>query len=456
MRLTFLGATDTVTGSRFLVETGDARVLVDCGMFQGVKKLRRRNWEPLGPAPHTIDAVLLTHAHLDHSGWLPRLVRDGFNGPIWCTPLTASLLQIMLRDAAYLAEEEARHRNKHGTTRHRPALPLYTTEDAELALSRVRTKPFSTAFGVAGALRATFTRAGHILGASCVRASSPEGSVAFTGDVGRPDDPVMLPPEPLPGADVVVTESTYGDRTHPNVDVPELLAEVVTRTVQRGGSVLVPAFAVGRAQTLLHLFAELRDAGAMPAVPIHLNSPMAINVTELLLDAIGEHRLDAPACRRLAAGVDFVRTAEGSKQLTATGGPRIVVTASGMLTGGRVLHHLLRVGPDERSTILLPGFQAAGTRGRQLAEGAETVKVFGRQLPIRAEVVQLDALSAHADRDQLTAWLAPTSRPRRAYVVHGEPHAADMLRHHLADRFGWDVEVPGLDQTVDVLAPSRA
>lgn len=450
MQLTFLGATDTVTGSRFVVRSDGATVLVDCGLFQGVKRLRRRNWAQLGVPPSSIDAVVVTHAHLDHSGWLPRLVRDGFDGPVWCTPLTARLLDILLRDAAYLAEEEARHRNRHRTTRHRPALPLYTGRDAERALAQVRTHPFGDGVEVAGGLTASFSRAGHILGASCVRVASDVASVAFTGDVGRPDDPVMLSPAPLPAADAVVTESTYGDRRHPDLDVREVLADVVGRTVARGGQVLVPAFAVGRAQALLHLFAELREDDRVPDVPIHCNSPMAIDVTELLLASIGEHRLDAAACRRLGAGVEYVRSAQGSKRLTALPGPRIVVTASGMLTGGRVLHHLLQVGPDERSTILLPGFQAAGTRGRALAEGAAQVKVFGRQVPIRAEVVQLDALSAHADRDQLVRWLGGTARPRRAYVVHGEPHAADSLRRHLVDELGWDAEVPALGQIVDV------
>lgn len=453
MDLTFLGATDTVTGSRFLLERDGARVLVDCGMFQGVKRLRRRNREPFGVEPLTIDAVLVTHAHLDHSGWLPRLVADGFDGPIWCTPLTAALLEILLRDAAYLAEEEARHRNRHGTTRHAPALPLYTTEQAELALTRVRVQPFDEPFDVAPGLHSLFTRAGHILGAACVRVTSPDGSVVFTGDVGRPDDPVMLPPAPLPAADVVVTESTYGDRVHPDDDVRDLLRDVVCRTVERGGTVLVPAFAVGRAQALLHLFAGLRDAGDVPDVPIHCNSPMATDVTDLLVGSIGEHRLDADACRRLAHDVDFVRSAQASRHLTTMRGPRIVVTASGMLTGGRVLHHLLKEGPDDRSTVLLPGFQAAGTRGRALAEGAGHVKVFGRQVPIRAEVVQLDALSAHADRDQLTAWLRRAPPPRAAYVVHGEPHAADSLRRHLTDELGWRAEVPSFGEVAEVAVP---
>ncbi len=455
MRVAFHGATDTVTGSRFLVEQEGARVLVDCGMFQGIKRLRRRNWQPFAVSARTVDAVVVTHAHLDHSGWLPRLVAEGFGGPVWCTPLTAALLEILLRDAAYLAEEEARHRTRHGTTRHDPALPLYTTEQAEAALAHVRTQPFDEAWQLPGGLYGSFSRAGHILGASCVRIASGAASVAFTGDVGRPDDPVMLPPAPLPASDVVVTESTYGDRAHPDVDARDLLGEVVRRTVQRGGQVLVPAFAVGRAQALLHLFADLRDAGEIPDVPLHCNSPMATDVTDLLIGSIGEHRLDAAACRRLAKDVDFVRSNQASRRLTTLAGPRIVVTASGMLTGGRVLHHLVEVAPDGRSTILLPGFQAAGTRGRALAEGADRVKVFGRQVPVRADVVQLDALSAHADRDQLTAWLRGTRRPDRAYVVHGEPHAADALRAHLADELGWTVEVPELGDVVEV-APSRA
>ncbi len=453
MKIRFLGATDTVTGSRFLVGHDRSQVLVDCGLFQGVRAVRERNWEPFPVDPHLIDAVVLTHAHLDHSGYLPALVRDGFQGDIWCTPLTAKLVAILLRDSAYLAMEEARHRNKHKTTRHDPALPIYTADDAEAAIGLLRTHPFGSPWPIADGMTASFTRAGHILGAACVRLESSDGrSVVFTGDVGRPQDPVMFAPEPLPAADHVVTESTYGDRRHPDTDVFADLAAIVTRTVERGGTVLIPSFAVGRAQLLLHVLAVLRARGEIPAVPTYLNSPMAISVTEILLDAIGEHRLDAAACRRISADVTFVRSADQSRALTQQGGPGIVVTASGMMTGGRVLHHLIKLGPDSRNTILLPGYQAVGTRGRAIANGAESVRVFGRDVPIRAEVVEIGALSAHADADELVAWLGGTEAPAMAHVVHGEPEAADVFRRKLRDELGWSVRVARFGETVDVNA----
>lgn len=450
MQLEFLGATDTVTGSRFLVTEAGSRVLVDCGLFQGVKRLRLRNREPFPVAPSSLEAVVLTHAHLDHSGHLPALVRDGFAGRVWCTPLTAQLTEVLLRDAAYLAEEEARHHNRHGTSRHRPAEPLYTRADAEAAIARLHPLAFDQPAAVTDQFTLRFTRVGHILGAASVHLASPSASVAVTGDVGRPDDPVMLPPEPLPAADAIITESTYGDRTHPDVDVGEELAAVVNRTVERGGTVLIPSFAVGRAQALLHLLTVLRTEGRIPDVPVHLNSPMAVDVTELLVEALGEHRLGPGACRALWSGVEVHRSASESKQLTAMDGPRIVITASGMVTGGRVLHHLVQLAPDPGNTILLPGFQAVGTRGRDIQEGAPTVRVFGEPVRIRAEVVTLQALSAHADADQLVAWLGQTPAPTSAHVVHGEPAASDALRRRLRHQLGWSVGVPALGDVVDV------
>ncbi|MFT5223063.1 MAG: metallo-beta-lactamase family protein [Glaciecola sp.] len=451
MRLQFLGATDTVTGSRFLVQDGDRRVLVDCGLFQGLKALRERNWAPFPVDPARIDAVVLTHAHLDHSGYLPALVRDGFRGDIWCTPLTASLVAILLRDSAYLLTEEARHRNKHGTTRHDPALPLYTPDDAEQAIGRLRPHPFGSTWSVTEGMTASFSRAGHILGAACVRVEGADGhSVAFTGDVGRPADPVMMAPEPLPAADHVVTESTYGDRRHADTNVFDDLADVVRRTVDRGGSVLIPSFAVGRAQLLLHLLAVLRQRGDIPAVPTYLNSPMAISVTELMLGAAGEHRLDAVACRALSDHVTFVRSADESRALNQQAGPKIIITASGMMTGGRVLHHLVSMAPDPDNTILLPGYQAVGTRGRSIANGAASVKVFGQYVQINAEVAEIGALSAHADADELVTWLGQTPPPACAHVVHGEPGAADDFRRQLHDRLGWKARVAYFDDRVDV------
>lgn len=451
MRITFHGAAGTVTGSRFLVEHAGGRLLVDCGVFQGLKQLRDRNWRPFPVDPASIDAVVLTHAHIDHSGYLPALVRDGFRGAIWCTPATASLARILLLDSAHLHEEDARVANHRHSSRHHPALPLYTTADAEAAIARLQPAPFGQPFTPTGTLAVSFSRVGHILGAAAVRLDSGDATVTFTGDVGRPDDPILLDPEPLPAADHVVTESTYGNRLHPPDDPADLLADIVTSTAKRGGTVLIPAFAVGRAQTLLHLLATLRRAGRIPDLPTFLNSPMAIDATELFCEFTGEHRLSDAQCRQMCDGVTFVRSVEESKKLTDRRGPMIVLAGSGMVTGGRILHHLETMAPDHRSTIVLAGFQAAGTRGEALAHGARDIKVFGRYVPVRARIAQIDSLSAHADADQLIAWLGTASHaPEAASVVHGEPAASDALRRRLRDELGWNATVAVDHQTVAV------
>ena len=438
MEITFWGATETVTGSRFVVEAGGARILVDCGLFQGLKRLRERNWEAFPVDPASIDAVVLTHAHIDHAGYLPALVRKGFRGPIWSTPSTDALSRILLPDAAHLQEEDARYANKRRSSRHDPALPLFTQDDAALALTRFRTVPFHEDFLPASGLTARFSPAGHILGAASVWLTDGSTSTFFTGDVGRLHDPVMPPPaSPLP-ADHVVTESTYGGRRHAATDPLDDLERVITRTVARGGSVLVPVFAVGRAQLLLHLLAELRKADRVPIVPTFLNSPMAVDATELFCDRVGEHGLTEAQCVEMCKDVELVRDVEDSKRLTRRAGPMIILSASGMATGGRVLHHLVQVAPDHRSTILLVGYQAAGTRGEALQSGARELKIFGERVPVRAEVVSIDSLSAHADGDELVEWLARTSAPTAgASIVHGEPSSADALRRSLGDELGW-------------------
>ncbi len=452
MRITFHGAAETVTGSRFLVETADSRVLVDCGLFQGLKRLRAQNWAPFPVDPATIDAVVLTHAHIDHSGYLPALVRDGFRGSIWCSPGTAGLLRLLLLDSAHLQEEEARFANRHKTSRHDPALPLYTTENAERALEQVQTVGFHEHFHPTPDVVATLHRAGHILGSATVKLEADGRSVLFTGDLGRPDDRVMRPPDPAPAADYVVTESTYGNRRHPDTDVRHELADVVTRTLGRGGTVLIPSFAVGRTQTVLTLIADLVDRDLIPRVPIYLNSPMAISATELVCPFTDDHRLSPAECARMHEGVEFVRTADESKRLTPLKGPMIVVSASGMATGGRVLHHLRTVAPDHRNTIVFVGFQAAGTRGEAMVDGADRIKIFGDYVPVRAEVVNLTGLSAHADADELLAWLGGGALfPTRAFIVHGEPAAADALRLRLVDDLGWDASIPLQGETVELV-----
>ncbi len=451
MQITFHGAAETVTGSRFVVESGGRRILVDCGLFQGVKRLRQMNWSPFPIDPASIDSVVLTHAHIDHSGYLPAFVRDGFTGPVWCTPSTAALSQILLPDSAYLQEEEARFANKRRSTRHHPALPLFTQDDAWTALDRFRTVDFDTDFEPAPGLSARFGRAGHILGAAWVRVDDGRRSALFSGDLGRDDDLVMNPPTLPPAADHVVIESTYGDRTHPEQDPVAVLESVVRSTIERRGIVLVPVFAVGRAQTILHVLATLRREGRIPSVPVYLNSPMAIDATELFLAAPREHRLDDAQLQELCRDVEFVRDVEASKELTRRHDPMIVLSASGMLTGGRVLHHLAQVAPDRRNTIVLAGYQATGTRGESIANGAPTVRVFGEDVPIRAHVARIDSLSAHADADGLLAWLgsAPTS-PSAVSVVHGEAGAADTLRRRISNELDLPASVPGLGDSVIV------
>lgn len=449
MRVTFWGGAETVTGSRFVVDTDTARVLVDCGLFQGIKRLRLQNWDPFPVDPASIDAVVLTHAHIDHSGYLPRLVRDGFAGDVHCTDGTAGLAEIMLLDSAHLHEEDARYANKRGSSKHDPALPLYTTADAQRALERLTPHDWSEICEVAPGVEVHFDRAGHILGASSVHVSAAGRSVLFSGDLGRYDDWVMHPPEPPRSADHIVIESTYGNRHHPDEDPRDVLASVVTETAARGGIVLIPVFAVGRAQTVLHLLAQLRKAGRIPEIPTFLNSPMAIDVTALFMASARDHRLTEAEIDELTGSVELVRDVEASKELTARRGPMVVLAASGMLSGGRVLHHLFQVAPDHRSTILLAGFQAAGTRGEALRDGARSLRVFGEDIPCKAEVVTLDSLSAHADSDDLMAWLgAGPAPPQSVSVVHGEPSAADALRRRIQNELRLPASVPTLGDTL--------
>ena len=459
LRITFWGAAETVTGSRFLVEAAGQRLLVDCGMFQGLKRLRELNWQPFPVDPTSIDAVLLTHAHIDHSGNLPALVRDGFRGPVWCTPGTDALTRILLLDSAHLHEEDARHANQRGSSRHHPALPLYTTADAERVLPHLQPVPFGRPFAPVSGLQGAFSPVGHILGAAAVHLEDGRRSITFTGDVGRPNDPVMRPPAPPPAADHIVTEATYGTRRHPATNPADELAAVTNRTVRRGGTLLIPVFAVGRAQTVLHLLSELRLAGRIPDVPTYLNSPMAVDATELFCQFTDEHRLTDAQCHQMCSGVEMVRTAEESKRLTARRGPMIVLAASGMATGGRVLHHVEQLAPESRNTILFTGFQAAGTRGEALVHGARQVKMYGRFVPVHAEVARLDSLSAHADADELLRWLATTDRsPRGVSIVHAEPTAADTLRRRLRDELSWPASVARYADTVSVFEhePARA
>lgn len=452
--LTFLGAVDTVTGSRYLVTGARGSILVDCGLFQGPKKLRERNWAALPFEAARLDAVVLTHAHVDHAGFLPRLCNAGFTGPVYCTPGTRDLLQLLLPDAGHLQEEEARHANHRGYARHHPALPLFTSADAVRCLAQLRPVAFHAPCTPAPGMTATFSRAGHIIGSACIHLAVDGATVAFSGDVGRPVDPIMTPPEPLPAATTVVVESTYGDRRHPAEPIAAALAAVVRDTVERRGTLVVPAFAVGRAQHLLHLLATLRAEGTIPACPIYLDSPLAIDATELFLRHRGDHALDPAQCARLGAIARYTQSTDASKAIDRGEGPMIVVSASGMCTGGRVLHHLRQFLPDPRSTVLFVGFQAEGTRGRTLLDGATELKLLGQYVPVRAKIVRVDGLSAHADYVEMLAWLgASTLAPRAAFVTHGEPGAADALRRRLRETLNWNARVPEVGETVTLEAP---
>lgn len=449
MHVTFLGATETVTGSRFFVEARDQRILVDCGLYQGLKHLRARNWAELPIRPASIDAVVLTHAHIDHSGYLPRLVRSGFDGPVLCTDATADLLGILLPDAARIQEEDAARAARHGSSRHTPPLPLYTEQDAQAALRLVRPHRFDRPVDLGPGASVTFSPVGHILGASTVTVTDGDRTIGFTGDVGRPGDPLVREPSPMQPCDLLVCESTYGDRRHPDTDPVDELAELVARTIGRGGSVVIPAFAVGRAQTLLHLLSRLREQGRLPDVPVFLDSPMAVHATEVLLRHPEEHRLSPEQVQTMMAGVELVSTPAESKAIADRKGPLIIVAASGMATGGRVLHHLIRLAPDPRTTVLFTGYQAAGTRGDAMLKGAGEIKVWGEYVPVRAEVRLLDGLSAHADSHELCDWLAASHlAPERVMVVHGEPASADAMRRLLTDRFGWRVQVAQFRQSM--------
>lgn len=443
MRITFAGAAGTVTGSRYLVETEAGRVLVDCGLFQGIKSLRVRNWEAPSFDPKTLDAVILTHAHIDHSGYLPRLHKLGFRGPVYCSLGTRDLLRIMLPDAGFLQEEEARYANLRGYSKHHPALPLYTREEAEACLALLEAVPFDAAFEPAPKLEARFTRAGHIPGSSCVSLKAEGVRLGFSGDVGRAEDPIMKAPEALPPCDYLVVESTYGDRLHPDEDVPEQLATIVRDTVKQGGTVVIPAFAVGRAQHLLHLLSELRREGRIPDVPVYLDSPMAIAVTELFHKHVEDYRISDEECRRMCALPRYTSTPEQSMQIARGSEPKVVISASGMATGGRVLHHLRRFLPEPQNTVLIVGFQPTGTRGRALLEGTDELKIHGAYVRVRARIAQIEGLSAHADRAELIDWLTRSElTPRKVFVTHGEPGPADALRRRLRDTFGWEVCVP--------------
>ncbi len=449
--LTFLGAAGTVTGSKYLLETGGRRILVDCGLFQGMKDLRERNWAPLPLDVKALDAVIFTHAHIDHTGYLPRLVKDGFKGRAFCTPATADLCRIMLPDSGRLNEDDAREANRGGYSKHAPALPLFTEADAFEALTHLQPVGYERPLMVDGAASFSFVDAGHLLGSAFVRlglVGDGGREILFGGDLGRYSRPVLPDPTRVETADILLVESTYGDRIHEPDDEGAKLAEIITTTVKGGGKVIIPAFAVGRVEEVIYWLKKLEDAHRIPVVPVYVDSPMAVDALRFYrnhnrdLDPdmqTGHGQMSAFTTRRFTA----VASPQQSMEIQASSSPSIVVSASGMATGGRVLHHLKGALPRAKNTVLFVGYQAAGTRGRQLVEGAESVKIHGQQIAVGARIEHIDSMSAHADADEIMRWLRGFTRPPgTTYVVHGEPPARAALQARIEKELGWRVHVP--------------
>jgi metallo-beta-lactamase family protein len=451
MKLTFLGATGTVTGSKYLLEVGKKRILIDCGLFQGLKQLRLKNWAKLPIDPASVDMVILTHAHIDHTGYLPLFVRNGFEGKVYCTYGTRDLCEILLPDSAHLQEEEARFANKYGFSKHSPALPLYTKDDAIKALDLLHPVDFEKDIDLGDGVTMRMMPNGHILGSAFVRISDGHRSILFSGDIGRPHDLLMQPPTQVKQADYLVMESTYGDRTHDKTNPQIKLADTINHTISRGGKVIIPVFAVGRAQEILYYIHLLKTQRKIPDVPIYLNSPMAIDATQIFQRHSGEHRLSRAECEAMGNTAHMVNTVEQSKALNENRHPMVILAASGMASGGRVVHHLKAFAPNPNNTILFVGFQAAGTRGAVMVDGADSIKIHGEYIPVNAEIAFISNLSAHGDYLEILDWLRGfESAPKRVFITHGEPVAADAMRHHIEEKLHWNVHVPDYLETVEL------
>src|SRR5712671_3644559 len=462
-KLTFLGAAGTVTGSKYLVEAAGKRLLVDCGIFQGSDELSDRNYKPLPADPKTFDYAVLTHAHLDHTGWLPRLVKEGYRGSIYANPATIELTTLLLKDSAHLQEEDALHAQKHQHDRHSETEPLYTTEDVEPVLQRMKPMPRSGAFDISPEFHIVSYDAGHILGSSSLEVTITENAnktiVVFSGDIGRYEQPILNDPITPPSkADVLLCESTYGDRDHQAGDAAELLAAIVNRVAKRGGSIVIPAFAIGRTQTFMYYLRQLENQQRIPRLPVYIDSPMALSATDLYLKYAQDHDLEFTRVDDNGKGdpldvhqFHLTRTTDESKQINNVKTPCIIVSASGMITGGRVLHHLAQRLSDARNAVILAGFQAQGTRGRALQEGAKTLRLFGQEVVVNAEIVSLGQFSAHAGKSELLRWLtALAAPPKQTYLVHGEPSAAQSLQSAIQEKFKWKVSVARYLETVDL------
>lgn len=451
MKICFWGGAQTVTGSKYFVLHEKQNVLIDCGLFQGLKELRLKNWDSLPIPADKIQAVIITHAHLDHSGYLPLLVKNGFRGKIFATAATRELCRILLLDSAYLQEEEAKFANRRGYSKHHPALPLYTRADAERAIELFVDIPFDSLTSIGEAFSFEFKTAGHLLGAACLRLEGGGKSVIFSGDLGRANDPITRAPAIPRGADYLVIESTYGNRLHAQGDPMEEIRQVVLRTFERGGTLVIPSFAVGRAQLILYYLKELRRRNQIPDIPIYLNSPMANSVNMIFRKYTDLHRLTKEEAIAVCQTADVVSTPEESRAINEDPQPKIIIAASGMASGGRVLHHLKAFGTSSRNAILFVGFQAAGTRGQALVGGKKEVKIHGEMWPMRAEIVNMESLSAHADAAEILSWVSALSiKPQRVFVVHGEPLASEALAHSLRENLGLEVLSPNLMSEIEL------
>ncbi|CAB4575565.1 unannotated protein [freshwater metagenome] len=453
-KIRFLGATETVTGSKYLVETPDYKLLVDCGLFQGYKSLRLRNWEEFPFDPAELDAIVLTHAHLDHSGLIPAIVRQGFRGKIYMTAGTLELCKILWADSAKIYAEDAERANRKRYTKHEPAKPLFELADVESALSLAQVVEFNQELTLAKEITVTFRHAGHILGAAQVVLSVNKKKIHFTGDLGRAKDPLMLGPAAFEGADILVTESTYGGSNHAASDPEQELEEILNKVLKRGGTVVIPAFAVGRTQSLMLHIWRLIKKGKLPKVTMYLNSPMATSVSSLYHQHKEEHRIDLEEFDEMYSAARIIRDVSESKALNESEEAKIIIAASGMMEGGRVLHHVARFGPDSRNAILFSGYQAGGTRGRKLLDGDKSVRIFHADVPIRAEIFFMDTMSAHMDSNELIEWLgACKTKPTMTYVTHGEPDSADRMRFRITDELGWTARAATYGEVIDIDNP---
>lgn len=451
MKIQFLGGVQTVTGSKYLIKTNKTNILVDCGLFQGYKDLRLRNWASLPIDPKTIDYVLLTHAHIDHSGYIPLLVKQGFQGKILCTAPTKELCSILLPDSGHLQEEDARYANRKGYSKHHPALPLYTRMEAEESLAYFHSIPLDERINIGDDLNVTFNYGGHILGASFIRLEHERTSILFSGDLGRSNDPLMLPPKPPVASDYFVIESTYGNRIHDNTDPSIQMKEIINRTVKRGGSVVIPSFAVGRTQSLLYYLHVLKSKKEIPDIPVFVDSPMATSATHIFARHADQNRLSKEEAEAVCGVAHYVNSIDESIALDNQKFPAIIISASGMATGGRVIHHIRHFAPNPNNTILFSGFQVGGTRGDRMIRGEKEIKMLGQMIPVCAEIAQIESLSAHVDSLEMLEWLSHLkAAPRRLFLTHGDIKAAEALKNQIEQRFHWDCEIPSYLETVEL------